>query len=485
MAVAYNGMNLDARNLLTTLLRRNGDEAEAARIAADVIAFDPLNYYATYELLRMGKLPEETFARLLRGESESYLELALYYLNGGFPEETDDILARSEAIAPYPTVEYYQAYRADAEGDRAEAKRLFAKAEAGSTDYVYPFRLETIAVYEKALEYMPESANTWYYLGNLYFQKQPARAMECWKKAVEAKPDFAMALRNLGWGCRFFDEDYPAAIEWYRKAIKADTQGNAIFLAECDEIMERANVPLTQRYELFAGREKLYEKRYDSETKAIKQRILHGEYEEVLDPLLTRFYSRREHIEDLHDIYVDACMLAGFKAWRAGDNRKALEYMLMTNEYPENHGYAHLEYYARDAQVYYLIGQAYEKVGDKRSARSWYRKAAQVEVKDKDGIYNYEKALAMKKLDPKADTEAMLRRIVETGEASVTEYVQRFFESFDYGEYPEDVNARAYYMQGIGHKALSDEERAAECFRKALTQRNDHLWANYYLGNIR
>ena len=90
----------------------------------------------------------------------------------------------------------------------------------------------------------------------------------------------------------------------------------------------------------------------------------------------------------------------------------------------------------------------------------------------------------MKKLDPKADTEAMLRRIVETGEASVTEYVQRFFESFDYGEYPEDVNARAYYMQGIGHKALSDEERAAECFRKALTQRND-LWANYYLGNIR
>jgi tetratricopeptide (TPR) repeat protein len=47
------------------------------------------------------------------------------------------------------------------------------------------------------------------------------------------------------------------------------------------------------------------------------------------------------------------------------------------------------------------------------------------------------------------------------------------------------VNARAYYMQGIGHKALGDESRAAECFRKALEQRNDHLWANYYLGMIR
>ena len=33
-------------------------------------------------------------------------------------------------------------------------------------------------------------------------------------------------------------EDYPAAIDWYRKAIDADKDGNAIFLAECDEIME-------------------------------------------------------------------------------------------------------------------------------------------------------------------------------------------------------------------------------------------------------
>lgn len=485
MAVAYNGMNLDARNLLTTLLRRSGRQEEAARIAADVVAFDPLNYYATYELVRMGKLPEETFARLLRGVSESYLELALYYMNNGFGDETDDILARSESIAPYPTVEYYQAWRADARGDRAAAGKLFAKAEAGSTDYVYPFRLETVAVYEKALEYMPGSANTWYYLGNLYFQKQPARAMECWKKAVELRPDFAMALRNLGWGSFFFAGDCPAAAEWYRKAIEADREGNAIFLAECDEILERMNAPLQTRYELFAGREALYEKRYDSETKAIKQRILHGEYEEVLRPLLTRFYSRREHIEDLHDIYVDACLLSGLKARKNGDDRKALEYMLMMNEYPENHGYAHLEYYARDAQVYYNIGLAYERVGDRRNARKYFKMASQVEVRDADGIYNYEKALAMRKIDPKAPVGDMLRKIVETGEAGVTDYVQRFFESFGYGEYPEDVNARAYYMQGIGHKALGDENRAAECFRKALGQRNDHLWANYYLGTIR
>lgn len=45
---------------------------------------------------------------------------------------------------------------------------------------------------------------------------------------------------------------------------------------------------------------------------------------EVLEKLLTRFYSRREHIEDLHDIYVDACLLSGFRAWEIGDSGSAL-----------------------------------------------------------------------------------------------------------------------------------------------------------------
>ena len=484
MAVNYNGMNLDAKNLLTTLLRYSGRCEEASALAAEVLSVDPLNYYATHELMKLGQKPKESLARLLRDESESYLELGLYYLNNGFYEEAGDILSGNEAVSSYPTIAYYRAFLADKKGDTATAKALFESAESASVDYVYPFRLETVAVYEKALEYLPSSAHTWYYLGNLYFQKQPARAMECWKKAVEIRPDFAMALRNLGWGCRFFKEDYPAAIDWYRKAIDADRDGNAIFLAECDEIMELINAPLKDRYELFAGRERLYEKRYDSETKAIRQRILHGEYEEVLEPLLTRFYSRREHIEDLHDIYVDACMLSGFAAWKSGDYPKGLAYLLMANEYPATPGYAHLEYYARDAQVYYNIGRAYEKVGDPDNARKYFEMAARVEVRDADCIYNYEKGLAMEKLDPQADVNAMFRAIVRNGEAGVTDYVQRFFESFGYGEYPQDVNSRAYYMQGIGYKALGKDAKARECFRKALDQRNDHVWANYYLGKI-
>ena len=491
MAVNYNGMNIDAKNIRTTLLRKAGRKAEALALAKEVVKFDPLNYYATNELVLMGAKPAAEFAKLLRGVPESYLELALYYYNNGFVKEAKDVLTASEAVKPYPTVEYWLGYLADAAGDKESARDWFKKAEDRSIAYVFPFRLETIKPLDKALEYLPKSFNTWYYLGNLYYHKQPEKALACWEKAVEAKPDFAMALRNLGWYWRFKNEnkdkdfsDYAKAIDYYQAAISADVDGNALFLAECDEVMELVKAPLDDRYNLFNGREALYEKRYDSETKALKQRILKGEYAPVLEKLQTRFYSRREHIEDLHDIYVDVCLLSGFEAWQKGDNEAALKFMLLSNEYPENHGYAHLEYYARDAQVYYNIGLAYEKVGDAENAAKYYRMASEVVVKPADGIYNFEKGLAMRKLDPKASVRSMYKDIVKVGKASLTTYVQRFWESFDRGPYEQDVNAAAYYMQAVGYKALGRNFKAKRMLKKALKERNDHLWANYYLGNL-
>jgi tetratricopeptide (TPR) repeat protein len=153
---------------------------------------------------------------------------------------------------------------------------------------------------------------------------------------------------------------------------------------------------------------------------------------------------------------------------------------LLADEYPENHGYAHLEYYARDAQVYYNIGLAYERTGDKENAAKYFEKASQVEVKDADCIYNYEKGLAMLKLDAKADVKPMFEAIVRNGKAAHTTYVQRFWESFDRGPYEQDVNSAAYYMEGIGYKALGMERKAKTAFRKALEERNDNLWALYY-----
>ena len=76
--VIYNGMNIDAKNLLATLLRYSGKKTEAKSIAAEVVKLDPRDYYATRELVMMGAKPEAELKSLLRGTSESYVELALY-----------------------------------------------------------------------------------------------------------------------------------------------------------------------------------------------------------------------------------------------------------------------------------------------------------------------------------------------------------------------------------------------------------------------
>ena len=492
MAVSYNGMNVDAKNLLVSLLRKGGQRSEALKNAREILSFDPLNFYAMSELVAMGEGSEGDLEALLRGESENYLELALHYIENGFKAEGLRILEKAEQMKPYPTVEYWLGYLADAEAEKEDALAWFRKAESAPTDYVFPFRLSTARALDKALEYIPESATTWYYLGNLWYQKQPDKALGCWTKAVEADPQHAMSLRNIGWYWRFKDEyhakdpsDYDKAISFYRKAIEADGGTNPLFLAECDEIMEHVNAPLEERYALFAGREQVYEKRYDSETKAIRQRILHGEYEPCLDKLLERFYSRREHIEDLHDIYVDACLLSGLKAWKEGDDGKALKYMLLAGEYPANHGYAHLEYSPRDAQVWYNTGLAYEKCGQADAAKEWYGKAAGVQVKDKDAKYLYEKGLALEKLGRKDEARRLWKQIPGCGKALVTDYFNTFFESFDRGPFEQDINTDAYYTMAVGYQALGRDTRARKYFKKALEERNDNVWANYYLGYLK
>ena len=491
MAVAYNGMNVEARNLQTSLLREAGKKSEAIAMAKAVKEFDPLNFYATRELVLLGAAKAAELKDLLRDESESYMELALYYFNNGFPRDGRSVLEQAEAIRPYPTVEYYLGYLDDMAGDKSAAKARFECAASLSSDYVYPFRLETVRVLNKALEYMPGSAMTWYYLGNLWYHKQPEKALECWTKAVEADPSHAMSLRNIGWYWRFKDEyyqkdpkDYDTAIDFYLKAIAADGGKSPLFLAECDELMEHANAPLEDRYKLFEGREATYELRYDSETRALKQLILHGDYDHVLDKLLTRFYSRREHIDDLHDTYVDCCLLAGHRALKAGDHSKAIKYMLLADRYPENQNYAHLEYSPRDAQVWYNIGLAYEKSGDGDQAKEWYRKASEVFVKDKDAKYLYEKGLALAKLGRKADASEAWKHAGECGKAMYTDYFNTFFESFERGPFEQDINSDAYYTRAVSYLARGCKLRAKSYFKKALKERNDNIWALYYLGKL-
>ena len=491
MAVDYNGKNISAKNLCVTLLRKSGAKGEAIRVANEVLAEHPLDYYSMRELMKMGVVSLQEFKGLLRGESESYLDLAVGYLDNGFVEDCREILEESEQEEPSPIVEYYLGYLLDMEGDEEAARSMFKMASASGIDYVFPFRLETVKPLTKALEYFPEDPVTEYYLGNLWYQRRPELAREAWEKAVGSNPHFSMVLRNLGWYWRYKDEnrsykddsDYKKAIDYYSKAI-AEDPSEAIFLTECDEIMELTNSPLADRYKLFMGKDSIWETRYDSEIRAVKQQILHGDYDEAFARLTSRFYSRREHIDDLHDIYVDLCQLIAFQAWKEGDDAKALEYQLFSSEYPANQGYAHLEYYGRDVQVCYYIGLAYEKVGEADKAMEWYGRAASLEVRDPDALYLFEKGKSLEKLGKRNEARQLYKHALHCGRNQVTEGYNTFFESFGRGPYDQEINTVAYLTQAMALKGLGRNSASRRLFKKSLAERSDNVWANYYLGNL-
>jgi tetratricopeptide (TPR) repeat protein len=56
-------------------------------------------------------------------------------------------------------------------------------------------------------------------MGNILYDHQPDKAIECWKEAVRIEPDLAIAQRNLGWGYYRWKEDVAGAIAYYEKAL--------------------------------------------------------------------------------------------------------------------------------------------------------------------------------------------------------------------------------------------------------------------------
>lgn len=481
-AIAYNGANIEAKNLKTTILRKTDCSGEAAIVADEVLAVDPINPYATYEAVKGGAVSQSEFEKLMRDQPESYLELAVSYLNNGFPTEAEAILSYIDAKASYPTAKFYLGYLADQRGDKTVAQSCFQEAVTMSIDYCFPFRLETIKVYEKALEYMPENAVICYYLGNLYFDKQPDKAMNWWQRSVAADPKFAMAYRNLGWGCKFHLKDWEKAIVNYEKAISLDSS-QAIFFDELDEVYEAAGTDVRKRCDMLHKHHDVVCKRYAPLVREIRMLTATGDYATAIKHLTTYFFSRQEGVNDLHDIHVDACLLAGQHKLSENKLQEAYEYFQLANEYPENQWVNREEYYARNAQIWYLTAQALDALNKKSEARKLYRQAALLDTKLSD--YGYYKVLAMQKTGMKADAETICRRMIEAGKVKVTDRVDNFFVSFGPGRTEAEVNTEAYYSQGLGYLGLGNRDEARRCFEKAVEIKPDNLWAGVMLKDLK
>ena len=475
-ALEHNARNIPALNLKTAVLRARGDKKAALETAEKTLAFDPVNAFAAREkdILSGGG----DFKRLRRDDPESYVELALAYKRGGFAADAAELLEYIDAKTGYATAKMWLGELADEAGGRARAEECFKGAL--ERPFANVFRLETARVLEKMAGRIQGNWKIHYYLGNLFYDKIPERAVAEWEKCAGLNPNFAMVWRNLGWANWKHFRDFPKAAEYYRKAIALDPQ--PLFLEEGDQVFEAAGEGVGARYELLKKNHSACVKRYYPLASEVVTGTYVGDYDRVLGLLRDCYFPTREGVANFHDIYVDAVLTAGRAKAEKGGHADAARLMEKAFEYPENHQvFLYDTRTPRDAQIYAMIAGVWEAAGDAAKAEENYRKAAEVDTKKTD--YRYWKGLALSKLGKKAEAEGLFKALVADGKGGIVKsHVNFYGAEGTTGETVGQINARAHYTRGLGELGLGMADAAKASFAESDRLVPNRLWTREMLG---
>ena len=190
-SLEYNTRNIVAYQTLATAYRLRNEPDEARRTLDMLQELDPLNHPARFEryLLSQSKADLNRFTSMIRNElpHETYLETAMYYVNMGL---YDDALLLFDTAPEQATMTYWQAYLL--KDTDAKQSRKYLKKAAGLSPYlVFPFRQESIPVFQWAIDTQPDDWKARYYLGLIYWGKRRYEEASTLFDACGQQPDYA------------------------------------------------------------------------------------------------------------------------------------------------------------------------------------------------------------------------------------------------------------------------------------------------------
>ena len=314
-----------------------------------------------------------------REDPQTWIELACDYMEWGMNDDACLLLSKAaaeiEAVGTHPEAQYYIAYLLQQLDQPEAAAELFGLACELAPDYCFPSRLESIAIFEAALEHNPEDARAMYYLGNLLASKfRTDEALELWQKAVALWPEFAVLHANIGAVLRARD-DVSGAIAAFGKALMCNPLDYHYYL-DLERLYEKRGDVAQARLALYENAPDEVRAKWQMASRMADLKVQTKDYDGALALLAGHRYFPWEGATGMRSIYLGALLGRAEAATADGRDADALADYEAALQYPRNLGVGKFTY-PSDAHIYLQAADAAARLRLKEKETQYLTGAAE------------------------------------------------------------------------------------------------------------
>ena len=517
----YGAHNQKALALKAAVLRLMGQKERALEVCEAALKADPFNYGCRYEqyLLTGDKALLAKLTEMMQGLSKNYDEVALDYCAAGLTHEAKalwELAIAEKAISPmtyyYLGVEGFEGLFpsvTSGRSERFERGEWFERAEKADSAYCFPNRPEDIIALENAKRLNPTGAKAPYYLGCLYYAaRQYDLAIENWELSARLDPTFPTVWRNLALG-RFNKQDrQQEALEYMERAFHLDENDERV-LMELDQLYKRLHRPHAERLAFLRKYPALIERRDDLVLEEITLLNETGRYEEAMRRLDNRTFHPWEGGEgkvtaqyqfcrvELAKEAIGRCLSAIHQEPTANSQvptaksqelEKAITLLEQCLVYPHHLGEGKL-FGAQENDFHYLLGIAYDALGQKEKACACWEEATKGPQEPAAAMYYndakpdkiFYQGLALYKLGREGEAHGRFFKLINYGKQHVFEkQVMDYFAVSlpDLLIWDDSLDTKnvihCKYMLALGYYGMGDRVRALKYLEEVEALDNNH-----------
>ncbi len=496
-ALISNSHNHQARALKAVTLRKLGRKDEALSWIKESYKIDPFNYVCMFEEYQLTNdhAPLEHMVELMHGSICNYHETALDYAHAGLTDEATQVLqtAIDKDVEESPLTYYYLAYWNKLSG----SNDYLEKAVTISPDYCFPNRLEDAEILGFLME-LPfvEDARIPYYLGCLYYDKrQYDVAIRNWECSAKLEPNFPIVWRNLALA-RFNKENrQDEALEYMEKAFHLD-ETDSRMLMELDQLYKRLHKPHQVRLDFLQKYPQLIQQRDDLVLEEITLLNQLGRYEEAMEKLDAHQFHPWEGGEGKVSSQYQICRVELAKQELAKQDKqerqdninKAIRLLEECLEFPPHLGEGKL-YGAQENDFYYLLGVAYDALGQTEKAVACWQEATKGPQEPAAAMYYndakpdkiFYQGLALRKLGREDEAHGRFYKLINYGKQHIYDKVVMDYFAVSLPDlliWEDSLDIKnlihCKYMLALGYYGMGDKEKGLRYLSEVENLDNNH-----------